>query len=258
MARVSHIPFLLFLLFVTAPIVGRAQSDTTNLSQLRTESGVDPTRVVTKLVYSVWYFDRSENRTQINNRVNFTVGVNRWSFALKPEWVTRNDRNPGQAFETKVGDLRFSVLNAFYIKGKHALAGAAEFTLPTGAQGFGAQYFSVNPSLTYSYTVDPSLFIAVQPQYAFHLNKAAVNPDLRVLTLRTFVAKFFPSGWFLVFEPRLIQDFGNDAFDLIFSPIAGKSLGGGFNLTGVVEIPTRSATIDNRGLLFQVGITKNF
>lgn len=258
MDRVTLFSTVLFLCVFATPVLGRGQSDTTNLSQLRTESGVDPTRVVTKLVYSIWYYDRSDNRAQINNRVNFTVGVNRWSFALKPEWITRNDRNPGQAFETKAGDLRFSVLNAFFVKAQHALAGAAEFTLPTGAQGFGAQYFSVNPSLTYSYTLDPSLFVAFQPQYAFHLSKAGTNPDLSVLTIRTFVAKFFSSGWFLVFEPRLVQDFSNDAFDLILSPIAGKSLGGGFNLTSVVEIPTRSATRDNRGLLVQFGITKNF
>ncbi|MCX2720608.1 transporter [Lentiprolixibacter aurantiacus] len=250
-------PLILLFLFAAGQ-EARSQSDTTNLAQLRTQSGVDPTRVVTKLVYSVWYYDRADDRSQINNRINFTLGVNRWSFSLKPELITRNDLSAGNAFQTKAGDLRFSVLNAFFVKGKHALAGAAEFTLPTGSEGFGNQYFSVNPSLTYAYTLDPSLFLAFQPQYTFDLSKAGFVPDLNVLTIRTFIAKFLQSGWFFVFEPRIVNDFENNQFDFIVAPIIGKSLGGGFNLTSVLEVPTKKETLDNRGLLVQFGITKNF
>ncbi len=249
---------LLFTISMLISSLAYSQADSTNIDQLRTESGVDPTRVISKAVYSVWYFDRGENRSQINNRFNFTVGINRWSFALKPEIVTINNGVPGEGFQTNNGDMRFSILNAFYIQGKHSLAGAAEFTLPMAKQGFGSQYFSVNPSLTYAYTINQSLFLALSPQYSFHLQKDPGNPDLGVFTLRTFLAKFFSSGWFFVFEPRITSDEVNDTFDFIISPIIGKSLGAGFNFTSVLELPTRRETRNNRGVLVQLGVTKNF
>lgn len=49
-----------------------------------------------------------------------------------------------------------------------------------------------------------------------------------------------------VFEPRTIFDFENNKFDLILSPIIGKSLGAGFNLIDRIEIPTKQSTIDSR------------
>ncbi|GAA4812934.1 hypothetical protein [Litoribaculum gwangyangense] len=250
--------FIIFLILGCYLGNSQVSQDTTKLESLRTQSGVDPTRVITKLVYSIWYYDKSDNRSQINNRINFTVGVNRWSFGLKPEIITTNNGQLDSNFETRMGDLRFSILNAFYVKNKHALAAAAEFTLPTGAVGFGNQYFSMNPSLTYSYTVNTSLFFAIQPQYLFHLSKNLKYPTLSVFTLRTFLAKFMASGWFFVFEPRIINDFENNNFDFVVAPIVGKSLGGGFNITSVAEVPTKKETINNRGLLIQLGITKNF
>lgn len=249
---------IIIIFMAVLPLIAIGQTDSSKIEELRTQSGVDPTRVTTKLVYSVWYYAKSDNRSQIINRVNFTAGVNRWSFSIKPELITNNTGIPGEGFSTQAGDIRFSVLNAFFVKGKHAFAGAAEFTLPTGSIGFGSQYFSVNPSLTYAYTISQSLFFAIQPQYLFHINKDAAYPDLSVLTVRPFIAKFFKSGLFIVFEPRLINDFKNDNFDLILSPIIGASLGGGFNFTSVLEFPTRQQTIDNRGILVQMGVTKNF
>ncbi|MDY2586825.1 hypothetical protein [Winogradskyella aquimaris] len=257
MFRFNKIACTVSLWLVCCICIGQQEQDSTSLETLRTQSGVDPTRVVTKIAYSVWYYDQANDRMQINNRINYTAGVNRWSFSLKPELITNNYTVEGN-FTTKVGDLRFTILNAFYVKGKHALAGAAEFTLPIGAEGFGSQYFSVNPSLTYSYTINQSLFFAIQPQYLFDLAKVQSYPDLSVFTLRTFLAKFTSSGWFYVFEPRIINNFESKTFDFVLSPIIGKSVGGGFNITGLVEVPTRQATIDNRGLLVQFGITKNF
>lgn len=66
------------------------------------------------------------------------------------------------------------------------------------------------------------------------------------------------SGWFYVFEPRIINDFENDNFNFVISPIVGRSIGGGFNMTAVAEFPTKKETIDNAGILVQFGITKNF
>jgi len=251
-----HSFYLVFFIHILS--YGQQVQDSTKLETLRTQSGVDPTRVVTKLAYSIWYFDKSDENVQINNRLNYTVGINRWSIALKPEIITKNNTASGGNFVTKAGDIRFSVLNAFYIKGKHALAAAAEFTLPTGSIGFGSQYFSVTPSLTYSYTINQKLFLAIQPQYALDLANPANFPDLSTFILRTFIAKFTDTGWFYVFEPRIINDFTNKNFDVIVSPIVGKSLGGGFNLTGLFELPIKKETRDNRGLLIQFGITKNF
>ena len=250
--------FSVLILVIISAFAAFAQNDTTNVDQIRTESGVDPTRVISRLAYSVWYFDQGGNRSQINNRLNFTLGINKWSFSLRPEIVTVNNGIPGEGFDTRSGDLRFSMLNAFLVKGKHSLAASAEFTLPLAPSGFGGQYFSASPALTYAYTLTPSFLVAISPQYTFDLQKDALNPELSVLTLRTFIAKFLASGWFFVFEPRVINDFQNDQLELIVSPIIGKSLGAGFNLTSLFEFPIERNTRNNRGVLIQIGLTKNF
>ena len=144
------------------------------------------------------------------------------------------------------------------MKGKSSIAGSTEFNLPFGNQDFGGQYFTATPAITYAYTVNTSLFLAIQPQYTFAIAKDELYPDLNVLTIRIFIAKFTKSGVFYVFEPRTIFDFENNSFDLILSPIIGKSLGAGFNLIALMEIPTKQSTIDSRGILYQIGFNKNF
>jgi hypothetical protein len=114
------------------------------------------------------------------------------------------------------------------------------------------------PALTYSYTINPSFFAAVQPQYSFHLLKDDAYPDLSVLTIRSFLAKFTKTGYFFVIELRPVFDFENQNSDLVISPIIGKSLGGGFNLLFLAEFPTSQVTIDNIGMLYQLGFNKNF
>ena len=68
----------------------KAQSDTLSIDKLRTESGVDPTRVNSRVGYSVLYFDKADNISSISNKLNITLGVNRWSFSIKPEIITIN------------------------------------------------------------------------------------------------------------------------------------------------------------------------
>lgn len=138
------------------------------------------------------------------------------------------------------------------------MAGAVEFSLPTGMQGVGTQYFSATPSITYSYTIKPTLIFAVQPQYTFDLIKDELYPDLSVVTIRAFLAHFTPSGYFFVFEPRPIFDLTNQKTDWIISPIIGKALGKGFNLLGLVEIALTDNLKTNRGPLYQIGFNKNF
>lgn len=251
--------FCVFILFcITVKSFAQIESDSLKLEQLRRESGVDPTRVQSRAGYSLLIYDQEDAAGQINNRISLNVGVNRWNFSMKYEAITRTTGEPGTDFTSGMGDIRFSLLNAFFVKGKHALAGGVEFSVPTGKPGFGSQYFSVTPSLTYSYTIKPSLFLAVQPQYTFDLMKDPDNPSLRVITVRSFLAKFTNSGYFFVFEPRPVFDLTNDSFDLILSPIIGKSLGGGFNLIALAEFPTNETTIQNRGILYQFGFNKNF
>lgn len=236
----------------------QTETDSLKLEQLRRESGVDPTRVQSRAGYSLLVYDQEDAAGQINNRISLNVGVNRWNLSMKYEIVTLTTGEPGSGFSSGMGDIKFSLLNAFFVKGKHALAGGAEFSVPSGKPGFGSQYFSVTPSLTYSFTIKPSLFLAVQPQYTFELMKDPAFPSLSVITVRSFLAKFTNNGFFLVFEPRPIFDLTNNSFDLILSPILGKSLGGGFNLILLAEFPTNETTIKNRGNLYQFGFNKNF
>lgn len=235
-----------------------AQTDSLAIEKLRTESGVDPTRVSSKAGFSTLYFDKADNASSISNKFSLVVGVNRWSFSVKPEILSMHNGQSGTGFNTSFSDLKFSILNAFFVKGKSSFAGSVEFSLPFGKQGFGSQYFSATPAITYAYTINPSLFLAIQPQYTFAIAKDELYPDLSVLTNRIFIAKFTKTGMFYVFEPRTIFDFENNNFDLILSPIIGKSLGGGFNLVGLMEIPTKQSSIDSRGILYQLGFNKNF
>ncbi|MCA6422383.1 MAG: hypothetical protein IM568_06150 [Flavobacterium sp.] len=257
----SFIQFLkiLFLLIFFLPCYKTfAQIDSLAIEKLRTESGVDPTRVNSRVGFSTLYFDKANNASSISNKFNVVLGVNRWSFSIKPEVISFHNGISGTGFETSFSDVKFSILNAFYVNGKNSLAGSVEFSLPFGKQGFGNQMFTATPAITYSYTINTSLFLAVQPQYTFAIAKDNLYPDLSILTNRIFIAKFTKTGMFYVFEPRTIIDFKNKNFDLILSPIIGKSLGAGFNLIGLMEIPTKKSTVNTRGILYQIGFNKNF
>lgn len=250
---------LIQVLFISSiGAFAQTKEDSLKLEQVRRESGVDPTRVQSRAGYSLLIYDQEDAAGQINNRISLNVGVNRWNLSMKYEAITRTTGEPGSGFTSGMGDIKFSLLNAFFVKGKHALAGGAEFSIPTGEPDFGSQYFSVTPSLTYSYTIKPSLFLAVQPQYTFDLMKDPAYPSLRVITVRSFLARFTNHGYFFVFEPRPIIDLTHDTFDLILSPIIGKALGGGFNLILLAEFPTNETTIKTRGNLYQFGFNKNF
>jgi hypothetical protein len=252
--------YLLALILLTtySTLFAQLKSDSVDLEKLRKESGIDPTRVQSRAGYSLLMFDQQGSAGQINNRLSLNLGVNTWNFAMKYDVISLTTGEPGTGFTSGMGDIRFSVLNAFYVAGKHALAASAEFSMPTGKPGFGSQYFSATPAITYSYTIKPSLIMAIQPQYTFQLMKDPLYPNLSVLTIRSFLAKFTKTGYFFVFEPRPIFDFGNNTVDFIISPIIGKSLGAGFNLIALAEIPVTNTYRDNKGMLYQLGFNKNF
>jgi hypothetical protein len=254
----KRLPLVFLLFLIAVKLSAQSEADSVKLEQLRRESGVDPTRVQSRAGYSVLIYDQEGAAGQINNRMSLNLGINRWNFSMKLEAISRSTGLRGSGFTSGIGDIKFSMLNAFYVKGQHALAGGAELSIPTGKPGFGSQYFSITPSLTYSLTIRPSLFLAVQPQYTFDVMKDPDYPSLSVITVRTFLAKFTNKGYFMVFEPRTIFDLENNSFDLIISPILGKALGKGFNLIALAEFPTNKTTIKNRGNLYQIGINKNF
>jgi hypothetical protein len=253
---------LLFIVLVAliTQIELSAQDDSSAASQvdkLRTESGVDPTRVASRLSYSFIILDQTGPTVDILNQARFTLGVDRWSFSLKQALTARGTGEPGAGFLTGASDLSFTILNAFIVTSKHALAASAEVIFPTGSTGISNNYMTVTPQMTYSYTISPQLIFATQPQYTFDMYRDPLYPAVSVLTIRSFLATFLSSGWFFVLEPRPIYDFTNDQFNLIISPIAGTSLGGGFTLTVLFEFPTRSEAYQTRGMWSQLGVAKN-
>jgi hypothetical protein len=258
MTKQISIRVLFALLFSICINLGIAQETDEDLDKIRSESGVDPTRVMSRAGYTIMVYDKPAAVGQINNRVSMNLGINRWSLSAKYDYVIKSPSVPGSGFNSGLGDIKFSILNAFFVKGNNAMAGAVEFSLPSGKGELGSQYFTATPSVTYSYTINPTLFFAVQPQYTFDLLKDPLYPSLSVLTVRAFLAKFTKKGYFFVFEPRPIIDFENNNFDLIISPIIGKALGGGFNLIGLVEIPTSKSGIERMGALYQFGFNKSF
>jgi hypothetical protein len=249
---------LLVIISLLVSVLTYAQSDSASMAKMVKESGVDPTKVQSRASYSFLVSDPSGSPISILNKLSFNLGINRWSFSGKYELVSRYTNNADGVFSTGSGDLKFSVLNAFFVKGKHALAASAELTFPLGKPGYGIQYFALMPALTYSFTINPSLIFAIQPQYLFSLVKGDNYPQLSILTTRIFIAKFTKSGYFFVFEPRPIYNFTTSQFDLILAPIIGKALGKGFNLVCFAELPTTKRLWDQTGPLYTAGISKSF
>jgi hypothetical protein len=249
--------FLLITLLISCSFA-IAQSDSAAMAKMVKESGIDPTKVQSRASYSFLISDPPGSNIGIINRVTFNLGVNRWSFTGKYEINTLHKNNTESVFSTGSGDLRVNVLNAFFVKGKNALAGSAEITLPIGKQGYGIQYLALMPALTYSYSFTPSLIFAIQPQYLFSLVKGEGYPKLSVLTVRAFIAKFTKSGYFFVFEPRPIYDFTNDDFKLIISPIIGRAIGKGFNIVFLAELPASKEFWNKTGPVYQFGLSKSF
>lgn len=247
-----------FLIFFYHSLCAQVEEDSLKIEKLRSESGVDPTRVMTRVGYSIIANNPKGPAAVVGNRLSMNVGIGRWSISGKFEIGSKVGEQPGTGFVTGLNDFKFSILNAFLVSGKHAMAGAVEFALPTGKPGIGLQYFSATPSITYSYTIKPTLIFAVQPQYTFDLMKDELYPDLGVVTVRAFLAYFSSAGYFIVFEPRPIFDLENKKTDWVISPVFGKALGNGFNLITLVEIALTDNLKTNRGSLFQLGFNKNF
>lgn len=258
--------YFLTLLLLLPAFASFAQEPEEHLSleEVRTQSGVDPTRIISKIGFSTWYFDKEAGNAQVNNRISATFGVDDWAFNVRMDLVSINNVPGRRGFVTGAGNMKVNILNSFYNNGRHALAASVDLAFPTASQAIDAAaglngYFYLTPALTYSYTINQGLMVAAQPQYSFALAKGEADyPAMSLLTVRMFIAKFWDSGLFAVFEPRPMYDFTRDRFDLILSPIVGKALGGGYTLTFLAEIPVRKESLHNVGALFLIGVKRTF
>ncbi len=257
----------LLLVFLLSAWIGYGQhhelEQPASVDEVRTQSGVDPTRVTSRLGYSFRFFDRPSDAAQINNRISATFGVNDWSFNLKADLISLNTVPGRTGFVSGFGGVAFSALNAFFVNERHALAASLELAFPFASPAIGNisganGSLNLTPALTYSYTINPSLMVACQPQYTF---SAATGPGYigtSQLTVRIFLAKFCDSGFYFVIEPRPIYDFKAKRFDMIVSPIVGTTLGGGYAVALLAEIPVQEAMFRSRGAMYLFALTRTF
>ena len=154
---------LLILFSIVFTALTYAQTDSASMAKMVKESGIDPTKVQSRASYSFLISDPSGSPIRIINRLTFNLGINRWNFTGKYELTSNYTNSSEGVFSTGSGDFKFNALNAFFVKGKHALAGSAELTFPIGKPGYSIQYFALMPALTYSYSINPSFIFAIQP-----------------------------------------------------------------------------------------------
>jgi hypothetical protein len=252
---------VMVLVLVSSRIAGQ-EADTTNieeLEKLRKESGVDPTRISTRVNYGQEFLDPKGSGYSYNNTFKLTMGIGNWAFYIKSR--ARSTYTPGEpngTFSSGIDDFTFSAANTVYYKGKHAINVGVEILAPVGNQAFSSQSFLMTPNFTYAYTISPKLIFALNPQYTFTVAKSDVVPAVSLITIRPFFAGFFPSGVFAVIEPRVLYNFKDEKFDMIISPILGKSLGKGWNIVAIVEAPVTNKQIETLGMMYKFGIQKNF
>ena len=258
----KKIILVLSLITIFTGSLAAQQTDTTEvkkLEKLRKESGVDPTRVSTRLVYGQEFFDPKGSGFSYNNTFKLNVGVGAWSFSLKTRArSTYSASETNEKFTNGIDDFTFALGNTVYYKGKHAVNVGLEFIAPFGSPSFSAQSFILTPNFTYAYTISSKLIFAINPQYTFTVAKTDLVPSISLVTIRPFFASFFPSGVFAVFEPRLLYDSKAEQFDVVISPILGKGLGKGWNIVGIAEVPVTNNKIESLGVLYKFGVQKNF
>ena len=87
-----------------------------SLDEVRTQSGVDPTRIISKIGFSTWYFDKEAGNAQVNNRISATFGVDDWAFNVRMDLVSINNVPGRRGFVTGAGNMKVNILNSFYIR----------------------------------------------------------------------------------------------------------------------------------------------
>ena len=147
--------YFLTLLLLLPAFASFAQEPEEHLSldEVRTQSGVDPTRIISKIGFSTWYFDKEAGNAQVNNRISATFGVDDWAFNVRMDLVSINNVPGRRGFVTGAGNMKVNILNSFYNNGRHALAASVDLAFPTASQAIDAAaglngYFYLTPALT--------------------------------------------------------------------------------------------------------------
>jgi hypothetical protein len=234
-----------------------AQTDTLSIENIRGLTGIDPIIIHSKIQNNLYVLDTKGPSAKITNTLGVSFGVKRWSTSMKVSAVSLISGSPGEGFKSGFGDMKLSVQNRIYSKNKHSVAVSGELAVPTGKPGFGSQYFSFTPILTYTYSIMPSLLFALQPQYSFHLIKDPLSPDLSTVTVRSLLAKFTKKGSAYGLEVKPMLNLATNKFTAFLSPFFSNSLGGGFNMLLMCDLPVNSYAVET-GPTYQVGINRNF
>ncbi|MHB8054316.1 MAG: hypothetical protein ACYDH3_03615 [Candidatus Aminicenantales bacterium] len=256
-----HISFGL-VFFCLFPIVVTAQTDTkpkekTEYERIRGESGVDPIIIHEKIGFTSLYNDPKGPAGKITNSISLALGIKIWSMGISGSMVSVMSGHPGAGFQSALGDFGISFQNTVYKHGKSSLAVAGQLTFPTGGPGFGSQYFSFTPILTYIYALERSVILALQPQYSFQILKDPVYPNLSLLTVRTLVAKFNRTGSAYGLELKPILNFEADILYFYVTPFLSLSLGDGFHMIFSCDVPANHNAVV-KGPNFQLSINRTF
>ena len=263
MIKISQ--FFLFLCLLFSSIV-LAQSETqqAKMDQIVQESGIDPTRNQSTVLYAFLVNTPKNSPIRMFNRFSGSVAVKDWTFTARYDvtsiYLDKNDFQVG-GFYTGLGDLRISGQNTFFKKGKHALAAATEVLIPTAKSGYafyGTSYFAFTPFLSYSVMPILGTLFVIQSKYTFDVLRQPNTPALQLWVTRIFVAQFTRKGYFFVLEPRPIVDFTKKNCNFIMSSIIGKALGKGFNLLAMIELPTSNKFWKETGPTYQLMLNKSF
>jgi hypothetical protein len=254
-----HRPAALALALLLAAGRAAAQApDSAAAERVRTESGIDPTRIVSVAGVGFEVVDFPGDRFASAVIPRLGIGAGAWSAALDTRLAATYAGEPGASLVTGLGDVGLTLVRAFRPAARHAVAVGAELSLPVGRPEIGGRAVSVTPSVTWAWTLRPWLVVAAQPQYERSLLRASDAPATSILTLRGFVAVFRPSGWFYVLEGRVREDFELGRSYAQVAPVVGKNIGRGFNLAATLDLPLSSAARDRFGVLWRVGVQRVF
>jgi hypothetical protein len=239
-----------------------AQTETTHkdsisIESVRAASGVDPIIIKSRILFTSYINDPKGPAGNIENNAGILVGIKNWYLGINGSVVSVMSGIPGEGFKTGAGDLMISIQNRFYLKGKNGLAIAGAVVFPTGKRGYGSQYLSFTPVFTWLYAFNRSLILVIQPQYSFHLMKDPLYPPLSLLSARAIFAKFTKTGYAFGLEAKPTINLQSDTFYCFLSPLVNKSLGAGFNVLLLYDIPVNKPAV-TMGPTFELGINRNF
>jgi hypothetical protein len=234
-----------------------AQKDTTSMEHIRGQSGIDPILIHSKMQYNLYVLDTKGPSAKLTFAPGISFGVKGWGVGVRGSAVTDFSGIAGEGFHSSFGDIHLSLQKKVLKVGIHSVAFAGDVGIPTGKAGFGSQYFSMSPMVTYTCTIRPSLILAIQPQYTFHFLKDPMYPDLKTLSFRTLIAKFTNSGHAYGLELKPNLNLEAKDFTLFFTPFLSLNITSGFNMLLLCDIPTNQSAV-KKGPTFQFGINRNF